>query len=112
MHPHDTVRIRHIIEALQDCLDFASSRSRIDLDQNRMLQLALARAIEIAGEAASKITEPARKEFSEVPWSKIVGMRNRLVHAYFDVNLDVLWDTATIDAPRLLALLKAIIPAD
>ncbi len=71
-----------------------------------MLVFALVRAIEIIGEAASKISPEGKAETSAVPWSSLVGMRNRLIHAYFDVDLDILWNTATVSLPELLALLR------
>jgi len=65
-------------------------RQRSDLDTDEMLLFALTRAIEIAGKAASKISVETRQAIADVPWSAIIGMRNRLVHAYFDVDRDVL----------------------
>lgn len=71
-----------------------------------MLLFALTRAIEILGEAASKISEEARAELPLIPWSRIVAMRNRLVHAYFDIDRNILWRTATEELPELLRLLR------
>jgi uncharacterized protein with HEPN domain len=74
-----------------------------------MLLFALVRAIEIVGEAASKVTPPTRAALPLVPWVQIVAMRNRLIHAYLDVNRDVLWKTASEEVPDLLPTLKAIL---
>jgi uncharacterized protein with HEPN domain len=71
-----------------------------------MLLFALIRAIEIAGEAASRLTAEARAELPDLPWASIVGMRNRLIHAYFDVDRDILWTTVIEAAPQLLSKLK------
>lgn len=73
------------------------------------MTFALVRAIEIIGEAASKISAGGRTELPTVPWNSIVGMRNRLVHAYFDVDLDILWNTVTQALPPLHAQLQAAI---
>jgi len=70
------------------------------------------RLIEIVGEAATRVSEPARRRLPEMPWERIVGMRNRLVHAYFDVNLDIVWKTVREDLPALIALLESAIPPD
>jgi uncharacterized protein with HEPN domain len=107
MNPHDRVRLRHIVDALDAAMKFARGRARSDLDTDDMLLFALVRAIEIVGEAASKISPETRAEMPDVPWPSIVGMRHRLVHAYFDVNRDILWTTVTEAAPPLAQQLKA-----
>jgi uncharacterized protein with HEPN domain len=74
-----------------------------------MLMFALARAIEILGEAASRLTPEMRSANSAVPWAQISAMRNRLVHAYFDIDHDILWSTATIEVPSLLPILRSLL---
>lgn len=106
MSPDDRWRVAHMIEAAEHALAFTAGRSRADLDSDVMLRLALTRAVEILGEAASQVSEAGRNELSDIPWPRIVGMRNRIVHAYFDINLDILWDTLQLDLPPLLAQLK------
>lgn len=58
------------------------------------------------------MTDAGRAELPDLPWAQVVGMRNRLVHAYFDVNRDILWDTVRLALPRLLALLRRAFTAD
>jgi uncharacterized protein with HEPN domain len=106
MSPDDRWRIGHMIEAAQDARAFVQGRQRTDLDQDRMLCLALTRAVEIVGEAAAQVSAAGRAEMPGVPWQQVVGMRNRLVHAYFDINLDILWDTVELALPALLAELR------
>ncbi len=77
-------------------------RSRKDLDDDEMLRLALTKLVEIVGEAAKQVTAETRAGLSEVPWSAAARTRDRLVHHYFDIDLDVLWTTVTEDLPRLL----------
>jgi len=108
MPPEDRVRLLHMIEAAQTAQQFVAHRSRGDLDSDRMLLFALVRAVEILGEAASKISEVARAEAPDVPWGLIVAMRNRLIHAYFDVNRDILWTTVTVEIPELLPQILAL----
>ena len=110
MRPDDAVRIGHIIEACEACRSFVTGRTRADLNADLMLRFALVRSIEIVGEAASKVTAETRSEIAEIPWPSIVAMRNRLVHAYFDIDLDVLWKTATEEIPALLSVLPTIAP--
>lgn len=68
--------------------------------------------LEIIGEAASHITRNAREANTQLPWDDIIGMRNRLIHGYFDVNLDVVWETVRRDIPGLLSALNQILGAE
>jgi uncharacterized protein with HEPN domain len=78
------------------------------LKSNLMLRFALVRAAEIFGEAASKVSVETRASAPSIPWREIVSMRNRLIHAYFDIDHDVLWKAATEEIPTLSAALRAI----
>ncbi len=78
----DAIRVRHMLEAAQQAIVFAAGRSREDLDDDRQLEFAITRAIEIVGEAASQVTEHGRAACPTLPWRQIVGMRHRIVHAY------------------------------
>jgi uncharacterized protein with HEPN domain len=74
-----------------------------------MLALSVIKAIEMVGEGASKTSAECRKECSQVPWTDIISMRNRLIHVYFDCDLDIVWDTLSDDLPSLIDTLKKII---
>jgi uncharacterized protein with HEPN domain len=87
----------------------SSARTRGDLDADDMLRLALTRAIEVVGEAASRITAATQQSHPQVPWRALAGMRNRLIHAYFDVNRNIVWTTATRDVPDLLIQVREIL---
>jgi uncharacterized protein with HEPN domain len=76
-----------------------------------MLLFALLRAIEIVGEAASRISAETRQAATDVPWPAVIGMRNRIVHAYFDINYDTAWKTVTEELPDLVPRLRALIGA-
>lgn len=107
MRPEDAVRLRHMLDAAVQARAFVRNRSRRDLDDDRQLAWALVKAIEIIEEAAYQTSDAARAEIPEIPWADIVGMRHRLVHAYFDINLDILWKTIQEDVPPLIAALEA-----
>jgi uncharacterized protein with HEPN domain len=98
-----------MLDAAREAVSFASGRNAVDLAQDRVLALALVKCIEIIGEAASRIGPETRRELEQVPWADIVGMRNRLIHAYFDIDLDRIHDTITNDlAPLILSLELAL----
>lgn len=110
MKRDDWVRVRHMLEAAGEAISYAGETTREGLGQDRKLALALVKCIEIVGEAASKVSEACRQAYPQVPWATIVAMRNRLIHAYFDIDLDRVWDTITDDLPPLLAKLEQIAP--
>ena len=109
MSKSDEVRLRHMLDAARDAVSFAAGKSRSDLDSDRMLVLSLVKSIEIIGEAASKVTEETRRTHPSLPWIDIIGMRNRLIHAYYDVDLDRVWDTVMADLPPLTSELERIL---
>ena len=74
-----------------------------------MLLLALVRLIEIIGEAANRVSENTRKLIPSVPWPLLIAMRNRLIHGYFDIDADRVWDTMVNDLPPLVAAIKAFL---
>ena len=104
----DSIRLRHMLDAAKEALSFTSGKSRTDLESNRMLVLSLVKDIEIIGEAASQVSEEFKASYPQIPWQEIIGMRNRLIHVYFDVDLDVLWSTVTKNLPQLVAELENI----
>ncbi len=98
-----------MLEAAREALGYVEGRTRSDLDGNRPLQHCLIRCIEIMGEAASRITSEFRLAHPEIPWRLPIAMRNRLVHAYFDINLDILWQTADAELPALVKILEPLL---
>ena len=107
MQAEDRIRLHHMIEAAQAALRFMAGRPRADLDHDQMLLFAVVRAIEIVGEAATRVSIEARDSAPHIPWSAIVGMRNRVVHAYFSIDRDIVWNTVTRELPQLLQALQA-----
>ena len=105
----DLIRLRHMLDAAREAISFARNKNRIDLYSDRMLVLSMVKSIEIIGEAASTITKEFREKQKEIPWANIIAMRNRLIHVYFDIDLDRVWDTVTDDLPPLIATLEKTI---
>ncbi|MDA0745113.1 MAG: DUF86 domain-containing protein [bacterium] len=109
MQNDERIRLQHMRDSAQEALSFARRRTRQDLDRDRMLTLSLVKSIEIIGEAAVKVSAETQHLYPQIPWAQIVGMRNRLIHGYFDINLDRVWDTLTEDLPPLLRMLTQIL---
>jgi uncharacterized protein with HEPN domain len=105
----DPLRLADMLAAARDASRFATDRCEADLHRDRQLALALLKCIEIVGEAAARIGTETRARHKDLPWNEMVGMRNRLVHNYFDVDLSLLWTTVTDDLPALIAVLERIV---
>jgi uncharacterized protein with HEPN domain len=107
--PEDRVRLRHMLDAAMEIQQYVQSSTRDNLDRDRRLVHSLVRPLEIIGEAASQVSKELREDVPEIPWPIIVAMRNRLIHAYFSINLDVVWSTSTQDIPPLIAELNRLL---
>lgn len=102
----DEIRLRHMLEAAQTAVEFARGRARDDFAADRMLLFAVVRALEIVGEAAGKVSEATRVVFPQIPWRAVVGMRNHLIHGYFDIDTEVVWRTVSDELPGLIVRLQ------
>ena len=91
-------------------MGFVENRTRDDLDKEEMLAISLIHLLEIVGEAANSVSNDFREQHPHIPWKKMIELRNRLIHGYFDINLDIVWDTILEDIPPLVADLEKIIP--
>jgi len=96
-------------DAANAAMAFVNGRSRADLDTDLMLQFAVVRALELVGEAAAKLADSTHAAHPSIPWSEIIGMRDRLIHGYFDVDLDVVWNVASRELPGLVTWLDTVL---
>lgn len=101
--------LNEMLDHAKEAVAFVQGRSRTDLDADRLLNLALVRLMEIAGEAASQIPKSSQASFPQIPWPQIVSLRNRLIHGYDSVDLDILWQIIITDLPPLITALEAIL---
>ncbi len=105
----DTVSIRHMFDHAVEAVEMARGRSRADLDRDRQLNLALVRLVEIIGEAAKRVGPATCEAHPQIPWTQIIGTRNRLIHGYDRVNFDILWRIVSGELPSLVEQLKTIL---
>jgi uncharacterized protein with HEPN domain len=101
MNEADQIRLQHMLDASREVQDFVTGRTRESLDDDIQLVRALSMSIGIIGEAANNVSSEVREANPQVPWRSTITMRNFLFHAYFKIDLDVLWNTATINVPSL-----------
>ena len=104
-----TALLNDMLDHAKEAVAFVQGHSRADLDTNRLLNLALVRLMEIVGEAARQIPKSAQASYPQIPWPQIVSLRNRLIHGYDSVDLDILWQIITADLPPLIASLEQIL---
>lgn len=109
MQRKDEIRLQHIFDEANEVLRFVKGYSFDDFKNDSKTIHAVLRAIEIIGEAAAKISPEYKNLYPQVPWDQIVGMRNHLVHVYFDVDYETVWKTLQDDIPRLIKLVKEIL---
>lgn len=109
MPNRDLVRLQHVIQAGQKALELSAGKSRTEADADEALRLALIHLLEIMGEAATGLSSEFRQQNAEVPWTKIIALRNRLIHGYFDVDFDIVWDTIQERLHPLIPELEAIV---
>ena len=84
----------------------------MEFENNELLHNATVRMLEVIGEAAGKISDELKAAHPEIPWHEMVGMRNRLIHEYFRVSLQTVWDTVQKDLPELIDRLEALLPGE
>ena len=109
MTQHDTnVRLRHMLDYALEARQMLKGKTRADLDSDRLLYLALVRVMEVIGEAAARVPQSDRDKYKDIVWAGIVGLRNRLIHGYDEINLDLIWQIVQKDFPPLIEALEKI----
>lgn len=110
MSKHDTlIRLQDMRDHTQEALTLIQGRSRTDLNADRVLSLALVRLLEVIGEAANRLPHDVQDKYPEIRWAEIIGLRNRLIHGYGAIDLDIVYRIITADLPPLAAALDEAI---
>jgi uncharacterized protein with HEPN domain len=105
----DEIRLRHMLDAALKAVSFVKGRSRSDLDSDEKLALAVTRLLDILGEAARGLSRDFKNSNPQIEWKQIMGTRDRLIHGYFDVDLDIIWAIVTRDLPPLITELENLL---
>ena len=112
MRRDDTSYLLDMLVAARDAVVFADGLSFSEFARDQRTQLAILKCVEIVGEAASRVSAETREAHPAIPWREIVGMRNRLAHAYFEIDLRLVWDTVRNDLPPLIVQLEPLVPPE
>lgn len=105
MEKKDSNRLEHMLDAAKAIQEHMKGKKQSDLDKNRLLLGGVIREPLVIGEAANAVA-PHTKIQIPLPWKEVIGMRNQLVHAYFEINHKIIWITVTEDIPRLITELE------
>jgi len=109
MKRDDTVYLRHILDAIELFREYTKGMTENEFLGNTMAHDAVVRQIEILGEAARNISEEYKNKHSKLPWGKMIGIRNKIIHEYFNINYAIVWDTVKDDLPYLKKAIKQIL---
>lgn len=105
----DRSRLQDMLDHSREAVAMSVGRCRGDLDHDRTFELALSRLLEIVGEAAARVSIDARARTPEVRWSDIIGLRNRIVHGYREIDRNIVWSIVELDLPPLIRTLERIV---
>ena len=108
MIKNDQVYLEHILEAIGKIENYTEKITRYDFEANVMVQDAVIRNIEIIGEATKKISKSFTQVHQGIPWSEMAGMRDKLIHDYLDVDIEVVWKTIEVDLPLLKEMISRL----
>ncbi|MCC7206747.1 MAG: DUF86 domain-containing protein [Anaerolineae bacterium] len=109
MNEQDRNWLQDMLDVSRRALRHVSGRTRPMLDTDELFADGLIRTVQLIGEAANRISPETRQALPQIPWRLIIGMRNRIVHDYGNVNFDIVWKTATVQIPQLIVELEAIL---
>ena len=101
--------LEQMLAHAQEAVELLRTRKKDDLDTDRVLSLAVVRLLEIVGEAANRVPKEEHANYASIPWAEIIGLRNRLIHTYDDVDHDIVWSIVCRDLPTLIAELNRIL---
>ena len=105
---YDLAFIEHILLCIDKIQEYTKNLTAQDFNNNELIQDAVIRNIEIIGEATKKISKDLKSQYREIPWKEMSGMRDKLIHDYFGVDVDVVWKTVNEDIPYLKSLIENI----
>jgi len=108
----DEAYLLDILISARKAIQFIEDLTFEEFYQSEIHQSAVIRPLEVIGEAARMISDETKTKHPEIPWWEMIGMRNRLIHEYFDINLATVWDTVTNNLPDLIQAIEPLVPPE
>jgi uncharacterized protein with HEPN domain len=112
MQPREQNYLFDMLNAAKLAQDFVAGIGWETFELDLMRQSAVTRQLEVVEEAARRISTETQATIPNIPWSKVIGMRNHLIHEYDDLDLEIIWDTIQIALPKLIVVLEAVIATE
>lgn len=106
MNNRDIVRLKHMVLCCENIITFTNGKKRTQLMTNHLLDCAVRHQLQVLGEAANSLSHKTKETLPNIPWKQIIGLRNKLIHEYFDINYEIIWTTVKVELPILLINLK------
>ena len=97
----DRLRLQHMFDAINEILSFIKGKEQKELDENRMLSLAIVKLLEIIGEASKKLSKSFKDNHPNIPWRKMTGLRDIIIHHYYELDDDIIWNVIQDELPRI-----------
>ncbi len=109
MERNDEERLTHMLEAAKDAVGFLKDKTRDDLDRDKQLTLSLLKSLEMIGEAASKVSKECQLGCEPIPWDKVIELKQQVVHTYWDIDRDWIWNTVKNELPPVIKALEHLV---
>ena len=109
MQAEDKIRLQHILQEANQAIHFVKDLEYDEFSKDPKTVRAVMRCVEVIGEASSKLSDELRESNPQIPWRKIIGMRNRLIHVYFDIDYPIIWQTVKGNLPPLIIQIQSIL---
>ena len=112
MEKKDVKHLRNMLEAAKDGVGFSKTRTRTDLDRDRQLTLSLLKSLEMIGMAAARVSKACQNGCEPIPWKQVIEMKQEVVHTYWEIDRDWVWDRVTRDLPPLIEALENVLTSE
>jgi uncharacterized protein with HEPN domain len=110
MDKKDLNRLNHMLDAAKTVCQHVANKKESDLERDRLLLGGVIRELLLIGEAANAVSAQSKADIPNIPWKEVIGMRNQLIHGYFDISYRIVWSTVIKDIPKLITELEKILP--